>query len=55
MEIIIDKDGLPYIWASRKTVMFGYGEETLKYTWEEVTKIMRDNYNREDEHRREEI
>lgn len=51
MEIIIDRDGLPYIWANNKSVLFGYGENTLEYTWEDITKIIRDNYNREGGHK----
>jgi hypothetical protein len=33
-KVYIEKDGLPYIDADEKSVVFGFGEKSIEYSWE---------------------
>lgn len=45
MSIHIEKDGIPYIDADVDCVIFGFGEKALEYSWEEITEIVRADFN----------
>lgn len=43
----IYKDNEPYILADKSTVVFGFGEDAIEYSWQEIVDVVRadfDNY-----------
>lgn len=43
-KISIEKDGLPFIEADEKSVIFGFGEKSIEYSWLEIEEIIRTDY-----------
>lgn len=43
--INIDKDGRPFIYADEKTVLFGSDEDQIEYSWDEITEVIRNDYD----------
>ena len=39
-KIYIEKDGLPYIEADNNSVVFGFGEKSIEYTWAEIKEVV---------------
>lgn len=42
--IYIEKDGIPFVDATTKTVIFGTGERSIEYTWEEIKEVIENDY-----------
>lgn len=57
-KILLEKDGLPYIDADERTVVFGFGEKSIEYTWEEIKEVIENDmeqWRRSPHHDKKEI